>query len=135
MKLTTPTAAAHAQRVKEDADDNAHKSLVPKKKVPDSTPPDTDVALLVPAVVKVIIAEDIQRELSVFPNLQRGPSSHRLLVELGEELRRKATKSSHTQFLKTLSYVHDKSQDDPTKCLETKLDVCVNLTSSQGGLT
>jgi hypothetical protein len=83
-KVTTCTAAAHAERVKEDADDNAHKSLVSKKKVSDSTHPDTDLTLPVPTVVKAIRAEDIQRELSVFsiPKGHKGPSGHRLLVQL-----------------------------------------------------
>jgi hypothetical protein len=84
------------ERVKEDAVDNSDKSPVPKKKMSDSTPPDTDVTLPVPKAVKAIMAEDIHRDLSVFPKGLWGTSSQRSLSELDEELRRKATKSRIT---------------------------------------
>jgi hypothetical protein len=80
--VTTCTAAAHAERVQEDTDDNAHKSHVPKKKVSDSTSLDTDVTLPVPTAVEAIMADGIQREISVFPNGHRGSSGQRLLAEL-----------------------------------------------------
>ncbi len=56
--VATYAATAHARKVKEDANDNAHKSPVPIKKEPDGTPPDTDVALPVSTAMNPITATD-----------------------------------------------------------------------------
>jgi hypothetical protein len=80
------------KKVQDHDDDSANKSPVANKKDSAQAPPDTVATLIVPTHMLAIQAEQLRAQLSVFPNGNRCPRGHFLLVEMNQELSKRDTK-------------------------------------------